>query len=118
MSGSISVITGPMFAGKTKRMLKLVRNASQYKSCALFKHATDDGGNTFIVGHDGQREPAIKTACLMNYSTDMENIDVIGIDEGQWVSTYIYKFLRREILLTNFYTIFFSSSMIWLNFQD
>ena len=91
MSGSISVITGPMFAGKTKRMLKLVKAASLYKTCALFKHAAEEGGHTFIVGHDGKREPAIKTTSLLKYSVDMENIDVIGIDEGQWVGIFNHK---------------------------
>lgn len=61
MTRQLSLILGPMFAGKTKELIKQYR---YYKSlgvkCLLLKPAIDNRYGIAVVGtHDGDREPAL-----------------------------------------------------------
>ena len=87
----ITLITGPMFAGKTTellRQLKVHQEAGQ--KCVLIKHASDNrySAQAEVVTHDGLTAEAIECNSLTNMpDEDMSQCmasHVIGIDEGQF----------------------------------
>ena len=92
-SGKLIVITGPMFSGKTTRLLKEVRKASKNKKAVLFRSAMDKRYSaTEVVSHDGMRLPAMTLesgqGCISTLKEVANDYDVIAIDEGQfWQET-------------------------------
>ena len=90
--GEITLITGPMFAGKTTELLRQLnvhKNAGQ--KCLLIKHASDTrySARGEVTTHDGiSAEATIICKSLTNMSDkDMAQCrasQVIGIDEGQF----------------------------------
>ena len=77
---SITVITGPMFAGKTTYLLQLAHGREK----ALYvKHAIDTRySSDHIATHDGVQQRAYQTNDLS--SLDIAGIDTICIDEGHF----------------------------------
>ena len=86
-NGTVQLYIGPMFSGKTQSMLELIKSASKYKRTVLIKSVID-AKEPFVIAHTGDKFPALKTDKLMPLLMDMTNIDVIGIDEGQWVCLF------------------------------
>lgn len=89
--GSLEVICGPMFSGKSEELMKKLRRATIAKqSVVVFKHAIDNRYmQEHITSHDGNRFNAYS---LMNASDilihpSLANSTVIGIDEVQFFST-------------------------------
>ena len=94
---SLEVITGPMFAGKTSELIRLVERAVYAKKrVAIFKPALDKRySESEVVTHNGLRyqayviptnEEGIQT--IRQISNDL---DVIGIDEAQFFPRIIVK---------------------------
>jgi thymidine kinase len=87
-TGYLEIIIGPMFSGKTSKLLDLYK---QYKFCnlkvAVINHSEDTRyDNTLLSSHDKVMIPCIQTTKL-NYLTDNDEIydsDVILINEGQF----------------------------------
>lgn len=54
MSGTIELILGPMFSGKTTELLRRIRrHAAARKTCLLVKHSSDDRyGSALVTTHD------------------------------------------------------------------
>lgn len=84
--GRLTVIAGPMFAGKTTALLDRVDEAIQngfavdvYKPTLDTRHAQAE-----VVSHDGRRHPAQWIA--PNLSTLLKSADVVAIDEAQFLS--------------------------------
>lgn len=83
---------GPMFGGKTSGLLADVRKMriAGYK-VALFKPTKDQRySNDKIVNHDGESIEAINVSCyeeIIDYITKNNNINVIAIDEFQFIKT-------------------------------
>lgn len=88
--GSLEVICGPMFSGKSEELIRRLRRAKIAKQkVAVFKHALDDrhdieqitshNGNTIAAHPIDNPEIIISTIANHNYS-------VIGIDEIQFFS--------------------------------
>jgi thymidine kinase len=88
--GRIEVITGPMFSGKSEeliRRLKRARIARQRVAC--FKPDIDlRYHRTAIASHSAQTHEAVTVANVAHLRTalypQLEEIEVIGIDEGQF----------------------------------
>jgi thymidine kinase len=105
--GQIQVIIGPMFSGKSTEMMRRIRkHAVAGRVCAVVKYvkdtryspsienvdrterisATSNGG--ILVTHDRVHFEAFATNCLSEFQRENEsifsNLDVIGIDEGQF----------------------------------
>ena len=61
VGGTIEVITGPMFSGKTEELLRRMRRAAIAKQAVcLIKPLRDDRhGTTDVVSHDARRQTAI-----------------------------------------------------------
>ncbi|GAQ80919.1 Thymidine kinase [Klebsormidium nitens] len=91
--GSIHLIMGPMFAGKTTALLARMQDAvSAGKKIALVKSGIDVRyGLTDVVSHDGTRMPCLAVNTLQDFRTtigdaEYDELEVIGIDEAQFFS--------------------------------
>lgn len=93
VGGTIEVIAGPMFSGKTEELLRRMRRATLAKqTVTLFKPERDDRhGTTDVVSHDARRQPAhaVADASALEDKLDLmiaagEMPDVVGIDEVQF----------------------------------
>ncbi|KAH0787760.1 thymidine kinase family protein [Histomonas meleagridis] len=84
--GSIELILGPMFAGKSTEMLRRIERAELAKlRCIVLKYSKDKRYSVDKVStHDLQMHKAVPCCLLMDtYSTCLK-YEVIGIDEGQF----------------------------------
>ncbi len=91
--GGLIVITGPMFSGKTTRLIKDLNKLKKTKRVVLFKSVIDNRySSSDVVSHDGTKAPASLLpkgeegiAALKQAASDY---DVIGIDEAHfWEDT-------------------------------
>jgi len=91
--GSLEVICGPMFSGKSEELIRRLRRAQIARQNVLTcKHSLD---NRYmiecIISHDGNKleaEAIEEVSDLMRLGLD-KKIDVVGIDEVQWFETQI-----------------------------
>lgn len=90
-SGSIHLIVGPMFAGKTTALLQRVEEeASTGRRVALVKSDKDTRyGLSSIVSHDGRQMPCWAVPSLASFRSQIgeeeyAKVDLIGIDEAQF----------------------------------
>jgi thymidine kinase len=86
-TGSIEVIVGSMYSGKTEELIRRLRRAQiARQKVEIFKPAIDDRyARDAIVSHSEIRIPsrAVKTAAdVLRYAHEAQ---VIGIDEGQFL---------------------------------
>ena len=84
--GSIEVITGPMFSGKTEELIRRVSRAEIARiPYMLFKPMFDTRySDTEIVSHDNKKvgaKPVMNAKEILGLSVDAE---IIGIDEAQF----------------------------------
>lgn len=90
--GSIQLIIGPMFSGKSTEMLRRVRRYNFAKDrCIIIKASFDNrfadrnADPAYISTHDSVNEsPAIVVDSLMDAKLHLNDVDVLGIDEGQF----------------------------------
>lgn len=92
--GSLEVICGPMFSGKSEELIRRLRRATiARQSVIAFKHALDKDRADFdlIASHNGTTLYAIPTDSLteMNNVIQTQNYTVVGIDEIQFFSKEI-----------------------------
>jgi thymidine kinase len=84
--GSIEVITGSMFSGKTEELIRRLRR-SQYAGLKveIFKPSLDKRySETRVVSHDDKSivsTPVDNASAILLYAAD---VDVVGIDEAQF----------------------------------
>ncbi|EGR33225.1 thymidine kinase, putative [Ichthyophthirius multifiliis] len=85
--GSITVIFGPMFSGKSSKLLEYIKRY-QYKQqrCLVFNYVNDNrySQEEQITTHNGQSFKAQKISNLSDVLNISKNYDVIAIDEGQF----------------------------------
>eukprot|EP00948_MAST-09A_sp_MAST-9A-sp1_P001959 g1959.t1 len=85
--GSISLIVGPMFSGKSTELLRRVgRFKYARKKCLYVKYKADQRySNKLLSTHDRQMVEAISCSTLDQVPLELlKKTDVIGIDEGQF----------------------------------
>lgn len=90
MKGSLTVIAGPMFSGKSEELLRLVRRAMIAKrSVVVFKPSRDDRySKSRIVSHNGTQIESVAVddrnpQSLFGY-IDWHKTDLVAIDEIQF----------------------------------
>ena len=86
MNGLITVISGPMFAGKTKKLIEYYRDLKKAnKKILVFKHATDARySQSEIVSHDNERIPTLLVEDIKEIKKFLDrDTEVILIDEIQ-----------------------------------
>ena len=85
--GSIEVITGPMFAGKTEELIRRInRLVYAKKKFMTFKPKIDDRYSEFeIVSHEKKKYEAIPVGSVEEIRANLrDDLDVICIDEVQF----------------------------------
>ena len=99
--GSLEVVCGPMFSGKSEELIRLLRRAHIAKQKVLvFKHRFDDRyHSTALASHDGNTVDAIPVAnvCEMQAFLDNNPATVIGIDEVQFFSKNIVSLICEQV---------------------
>ena len=96
--GNIQVIFGPMFSGKTTELIRRVKRFSiAKKACLIIKYAKDQRYSVHgVATHDKQVSTARACSALADLSSVACDYDVIGIDEGQFVSGSVNAFKRAS----------------------
>jgi thymidine kinase len=93
--GSLTVIFGPMFSGKTTRLVQEltrfvdVTTESHQTKCVLVNHIFDDRNLEIGISSHGSSFKGISNLIEIKRissldSIDVTNYDVIGVDEGQF----------------------------------
>jgi len=99
--GSLEVICGPMFSGKSEELIRRLRRAQIAKQNVLTcKHSLDDRFMIeCIVSHDGNKleAEAIEDVNQILQLGLENNIEVIGIDEVQWFDSSIISIICKLI---------------------
>jgi thymidine kinase len=94
----LEVIIGPMFSGKTSKLLDI------YKKCIycgipvlIINHKFDDRyTSNSLSSHDNLKAPCMFLNKLLSNEVDFKNIEVILINEGQFFDD-LYEFVERYI---------------------
>ncbi|MEJ2546972.1 MAG: thymidine kinase [Gemmatimonadota bacterium] len=97
--GSIEVITGVMFSGKSEELLRRVRRALvARRSVQVFKSHLDDrySGIHAISSHDGRRIDARPVSHSKELAEQLDPaVDVVAIDEVQFLDGGIVNLANR-----------------------
>lgn len=84
---SITVVTGPMFGGKSTELVQIVRRQAHRRlHCVLVTprvdtRYTDDGA---VVTHDHTTVPATRASTLSEVAATLDAADVVAVDEGHF----------------------------------
>ncbi|MDZ7359992.1 MAG: thymidine kinase [candidate division KSB1 bacterium] len=86
LAGSIEIICGSMFSGKTEELIRRLRRAEiARQKVAIFKPAIDERySNDHIVSHNEQKLPSFPVRSAREILQKSDEAQVIGIDEGQF----------------------------------
>ena len=85
--GKIELILGPMFSGKSTRLIGLIRKYTyKAKKTIMVKFFADKrySDKSEVVTHDLLKYDSIDCKNLGEHFEKLKNYDVIGIDEGQF----------------------------------
>ncbi len=87
-TGTIEIICGSMFSGKTEELIRRVRRAQIARQrVAVFKHALDDRyGAGSITSHNGVRIEAVPVTRSAEILTQVApGVEVVAVDEVQFL---------------------------------
>ncbi len=97
-TGSFQLITGPMFSGKTTRLIHELRNIEKIRPTICLKPKIDTRySKTNINSHDKQNYPAITVSDVNLLKAVCEEAETIGIDEVQFFDDYIIDFIKDSV---------------------
>lgn len=86
-NGSIDLVIGPMFSGKTTELIRRVRrNVAASKKCLLVKYKGDNRytEDPVLSTHDHIHMEAKAVSTLSEISNTVWHYDIVAIDEGQF----------------------------------
>jgi len=99
--GSLEVVCGPMFSGKSEELIRRLRRAQIAKQKVIvFKNKLDDRyHSTALASHDGNTIDAFAVAniCEMRAFLDNNPASVIGIDEVQFFSNNVIQLICDQV---------------------
>ena len=81
-----------MFSGKTTELIRRIKRyqIAKYR-CLLVRYAKDVRYSTTAVAtHDKQQLDAVSSEVLSTLTNATDEVNVIGIDEGQFVSNLFF----------------------------
>ena len=90
--GKIELIVGPMFSGKSTRLIELMRKyVYKAKKTIMVKYYADQrySQKSEVVTHDLIKYDSINCKILRNSFDTFKEYDVIGIDEGQFFADLV-----------------------------
>ena len=86
-NGKIIVIIGPMFSGKSTKLIEIInRYVYKKKKVIMLKFHMDTrySEKDILVTHDNREYPAIPVSEIGPMMDTIKDYEVIGIDEGQF----------------------------------
>lgn len=89
----LTLISGPMFAGKTRGLIERVLAAGESAIAAKPRTDTRFGPNV-IASHDGARLPAVPISSSAELVVAARRASLLGFDEAQFLSTELAVTLR------------------------
>jgi len=101
VTGSLSVILGSMYSGKSTRLLELVRRADLgRRQFALVKPKVDNRfSSTDVVSHDGSSYPChVVEASLQILEILPRNVELLFIDEAQFFDDNLLQVVEQLAL--------------------
>jgi thymidine kinase len=95
----LEVIVGPMFSGKTERLLRLLAAADErgLRTVAV-KPAVDSRHGDDIVSHAGSRRPAVRAATSAEVLELAAGADLVGVEEGQFLDDELPRVVRSPAM--------------------
>lgn len=96
--GSLTIITGSMFSGKTEELIRLVRRAMHArKTVQVFKSSIDVRCDTTVVRtHDGLQFNALAVSDAAQLESLLQpGVDVVGIEEVQFLDEAVVALCQR-----------------------
>ncbi len=88
--GSIEVICGSMFSGKTEELIRRLKRAKiANQKIQIFKPSLDSRNNEYIESHDKNRIKSLTVKTSYDVYDIGKDFDVIGIDEVQFFNDEI-----------------------------
>ncbi len=99
-SGWIEVICGSMFSGKTEELIRRLKRAVfAGQEVKVFKPALDIRySEEKVVSHDDNQLIAIPINSSAEILLDIENVEVIGIDEAQFLDESLVRIVQELAL--------------------
>src|SRR5215831_15346204 len=96
-AGSIEVIVGSMYSGKTEELIRRLRRAQIARQrVEIFKPVIDDRyARDAIVSHSEQRIPSRSVKTAQDVLRHAHEAQVIGIDEGQFLGPELVRVCER-----------------------
>ena len=85
-AGSIELVLGPMFAGKSTELARRMRrHTAAQRRCLVLKYAKDVRySQECMTTHDQTKVGAVPVCRLAEVDAMVRDFDVVGIDEGQF----------------------------------
>lgn len=100
-TGSLTVICGPMYAGKSEELIRIIRRGYYAnKRILIIKHAFDTRtSNTDIASHNGTTITAHSVACANDIQSlaTKKNYDIVCIDEVQFYTKNIIPLIMHLV---------------------
>lgn len=94
--GSIEVICGSMFSGKTEELIRRVKRARiANQNIKVFKPIIDSRSKNFIESHDESKLESIEVKLSSEILNNSLNCDVVAIDEAQFFDNEIVSVCNR-----------------------
>jgi thymidine kinase len=89
----LTLISGPMFAGKTRGLIERVTAAGESAIAAKPRTDTRFGPN-MIASHDGAQLPAVPISSPADLADAARGASLVGVDEAQFLSVELIVALR------------------------
>lgn len=109
MSGYLYLIIGPMFAGKSSKIIRLIRSfKSKNVQTLVIKHSIDTRYSIdTICSHDKITEPCVTSDNLIKYidREEYKKSEIIVIEEAQFFAEDLIEFCTRAVDVDNKYLI-------------
>lgn len=95
--GTIEVITGSMFSGKTEELIRRLRRARfAGLKVEIFKPTVDNRySGTMIVSHDDKSIVSTPVENAASILLLADNVDVVGIDEAQFFDSSVVEVCNK-----------------------
>ncbi len=90
--GSLEIITGSMFSGKTEELIRRLKRAKIAKqNVKIFKPYFDNRySSNKVVSHDSNKIKSISVKNSKEILKHIEKVEVVGIDEAQFFDENLY----------------------------
>lgn len=95
--GSIEVICGSMFSGKTEELLRRLRRAKIANlTVEIFKPAIDNRyDEVLVISHDKNKIPSTPVESSQSILLMSSGVDVVGIDEAQFFDSELTSVVQQ-----------------------